>query len=290
MSEIRSNLINCLQKRFPRSPLLDTITSINYQDDGGIAGVVHFMIVYDTYSGSKHRALGMLNFGSVVDARTIASVSDSSFSSLDKNQILYVDNSIKRTSSPISSEDLTLSKNIIVYTNKLSVSHDSIIESFENFGLSVDIIEEYEMFQTVFISYGGPDENMATRINEYLNSKGIRTWFFPRDAMPGAKLHRVMHEGVNKYDRVLFICSKSSLSRSGVKNELERVLEREAKEGGSDILVPVTLDDYVYSDWMPDRTDLADQIRSRVITKINTDTDDLFQKSMEIVHRVFYKT
>jgi hypothetical protein len=77
-----------------------------------------------------------------------------------------------------------------------------------------------------------------------------------------------MHDGVNKYDRVLLVCSKSSLVRPGVENELERVLEREAKEGGAEILIPVTLDDFVFSRWNPQRSDLASQVRSRVITKL----------------------
>ena len=47
------------------------------------------------------------------------------------------------------------------------------------------------------------------------------------------------------------------------------MLEREAKEGGSDILIPITLDDFVYSDWAPTRPDVAAQVRSRVVTKLN---------------------
>ena len=41
------------------------------------------------------------------------------------------------------------------------------------------------------------------------------------NAKPGDKLHRMMHEGVNKYDHVLLICSENSLVRPGVLNEIE---------------------------------------------------------------------
>jgi hypothetical protein len=75
-----------------------------------------------------------------------------------------------------------------------------------------------------------------------------------------------MFEGVNLHDRVLLICSKSSLNRNGVLNEIERVLEREAKEGGSEILIPITIDDFVFDKWKPDRSDIAEQIKARVIT------------------------
>lgn len=124
-----------------------------------------------------------------------------------------------------------------------------------------------ERYDSVFISYGGRDEPVATYINNYLKQNGIRTWFFPQDAHPGQKLHRVMSDGVNSHDRVLLICSKSSLSRYGVLNEIERALEREAREGGADILIPVAIDNYVFTMWKPARMDVAEQLRSRVIVK-----------------------
>ena len=79
----------------------------------------------------------------------------------------------------------------------------------------------------------------------------------------------MMHDEVNKHDRVLPVCSEQSLTRPGVLDEIERVLEREAKEGGSSILIPISLDDFVYGDWAPERTDIADQVRARVITRID---------------------
>jgi hypothetical protein len=74
-----------------------------------------------------------------------------------------------------------------------------------------------------------------------------------------------MREGVNKYDRVVLICSRNSLNRRGVENELEETLQREAREGGKSILIPVTIDDYVFSDWKPSNLALAQTIRDRVI-------------------------
>lgn len=76
----------------------------------------------------------------------------------------------------------------------------------------------------------------------------------------------MMHDHINNHDRVLLLCSKAALSRLGVLNEIERVLEREAKEGGNEILIPVTIDDYVYGDWAPKHSDLAAQLRTRVIS------------------------
>jgi hypothetical protein len=130
------------------------------------------------------------------------------------------------------------------------------------------------MPKTVFISYGGPDERFASRLNRALKSKGIQTWFFPDDAVAGEKLHRTMHEGVNKHDRVLLVCSRASLERRGVLNELERVFEREAREGGIEILLPVRIDDHVLQEWAPSRPDLAVQVRDRVIADFGTLSED----------------
>jgi hypothetical protein len=135
--------------------------------------------------------------------------------------------------------------------------------------------EQKNTRHSLFVSYGGPDEVIAARIVDALDKQGVRTWFFPRDAVPGEKLHRVMFRGVNDHDRVLLICSKDSLRRPGVENEIERVLELEAREGGSSRLIPVTVDRFVFDDWRPSRPDLAQQVLSRVIVSFDSELPDM---------------
>lgn len=55
-----------------------------------------------------------------------------------------------------------------------------------------------------------------------------------------------MREGINKHDRMILICSKHSLDRPGVLNEIEEVLAREAREGGTAYLIRIRLDDYLF--------------------------------------------
>jgi PAS domain S-box-containing protein len=125
--------------------------------------------------------------------------------------------------------------------------------------------EAYRRSYSVFISYGSPDELFARRLNESLARSGIRTFFFPNSAQPGQKLHRVMREGINKYDRVILVCSRHSLNRTGVLNEIEETLQREAREGGQAFLIPITIDDYIFDLWRPERMDIAVALRDRVI-------------------------
>ncbi len=126
-------------------------------------------------------------------------------------------------------------------------------------------IDEEIQYHSVFISYGGPDEPFAELLYKRLHADGVIAFFFPENAVPGAKLHRTMSDGVREYDRVLLICSSSSLIRPGVLNEIEQVFMREASEGGSDILIPINIDSYIYDDWKPERDDVAKQIRARVV-------------------------
>ena len=127
---------------------------------------------------------------------------------------------------------------------------------------------------SVFVSYGGPDEAFAKKLDAELRERGVkRTFLFCRDAIPGKRLHRVMKEAVNEHDRVVLICSRDSLDRPGVLNEIEEAFQREAREGGSTILIPVTLDDYLFTEWAPERRDLVDAIRDRVVANFTSRED-----------------
>jgi hypothetical protein len=131
----------------------------------------------------------------------------------------------------------------------------------------------FSLLQSTFISYGGPDERFARKLNDALEREGVTTFFFKDDAPPGEKLHRVMRKGVNEHDRVILICSENSLERPGVLNELEETLARESRDGGNTYLIPVRLDDYVINDWKPSNADLARAVRDRVISDFRNNED-----------------
>jgi len=41
------------------------------------------------------------------------------------------------------------------------------------------------LLQSTFISYGGPDEAFARKLNDALEKRGVITFFFKDDAPPG---------------------------------------------------------------------------------------------------------
>ncbi len=276
MAELHKNGIAFLQRRFPAALVLNNEITLS-EENGNIVARVWPMIAQDSLSGVMQRALAIEDLGARGELPTIAKLMPKWLDELKGAVYVKVGNVLDPTSHEIDTNQMTYAPRTILYTNKLSVPADLVFELFSKENLLIEIVDESKMHKTVFISFGGPDEGAARIINDALKSKGVKTWFFPDDAEPGAKLHRVMHDGVNEYDRVLLLCSKDALSRPGVLNEIERVLEREAKEGGTDILIPVALDDFVYSDWAPNRADISSQIRSRVIAKILIDSKEFDQ-------------
>lgn len=139
---------------------------------------------------------------------------------------------------------------------------------------SMSEVDMRSMLQSTFISYGQPDEAFARRLHDTLSRHGVPTFFYPEHAVPGEKLHRLMRVGVNSYDRVVLVCSRSSLNRRGVLFELEEVLAREARDGGASYLIPIRLDDYVLADWTPPNPDVAQAVRDRVVADFSGAADD----------------
>lgn len=262
------NAITFLQGRYPQATVINNETFFTDHATENVIFVAWPMIVQDPNSRVKQRAIAVSGIKDRDHLEVLANRAIAILEPLDSDVLVGFCN-VDPKRHKIDTTQMAFAPRLIIYMDEVRLPYQVVMEVFASVGLLVDIVDESEMFSTLFISFGGPDQYSATSINTYLRGKGIKTWFFPDDALPGQKLHRMMHDGINSHDRVLLICSKASLTRPGVLNEIERVLEREAKEGGSEILIPVTLDDYVYQDWAPTRRDVADQVRSRVITKID---------------------
>jgi hypothetical protein len=121
------------------------------------------------------------------------------------------------------------------------------------------------LMQSTFISYGGPDEAFANRLHEALRLHGVVSFFFPVSATAGARINDEVFHQIQKYDRILLVCSKDSLTRPGVINEIRETLDREARDGGATYLLPIMLDSYVLDEWKVMQPTLAERIARRVI-------------------------
>jgi hypothetical protein len=57
---------------------------------------------------------------------------------------------------------------------------------------------------------------------------------------------REVDEGIKAYDKLVVICSESSLKAEPVVREIERALQREQRDG-NEVLFPIRLDDAIFS-------------------------------------------
>lgn len=138
------------------------------------------------------------------------------------------------------------------------------------------------LMQSTFISYGGPDEDFARRIYDSLRKMGVVVFFFPETAQLGERIDAEVFKRINDHDRVLLICSKDSLKRPGVTHEIRETLDREARDGGTTYLLPITLDNYVFEEFREQHSDLAERLSRRIIGDFRGAKNSrvVFQKAM----------
>ncbi|MEN0066173.1 MAG: toll/interleukin-1 receptor domain-containing protein [Myxococcota bacterium] len=135
---------------------------------------------------------------------------------------------------------------------------------------SIDATDLFTMLQSVFLSYGRTDSEFAERLRNELTENGVKTWYFPRDAVPGERIHRSIEGHIASYDRMVLCCSKASLVRPAVLHEVYKVIERERKTFMADILIPVLIDDVfdtgnTVPEWWPAKMgDLYEALQERV--------------------------
>ncbi|MEN0066409.1 MAG: toll/interleukin-1 receptor domain-containing protein [Myxococcota bacterium] len=153
---------------------------------------------------------------------------------------------------------------------------------------SIDATDLFTMLQTVFLSYGRPDAEFAERLRNELTENGVKTWYFPRDAVPGERIHRSIEREVGRFERMVLCCSKASLVRPGVLHEVETVIERERDESMSDVLIPVLLEDIFESgrtppDWWPEnKVDVYNTLRRRVCADFREAVYDVVKWNEEL--------
>ncbi|HTM81510.1 toll/interleukin-1 receptor domain-containing protein [Asticcacaulis sp.] len=172
---------------------------------------------------------------------------------------------------------------VLVYCSTVLGNLGEIYRIFEAGNHFVEIIDERNLYKSVYIAYGGPDEAIAERVRDFLVSKGVSTAFFSQTSQIGQKLHRFMSDGINTADYMLLICSEKSLTRNGVLNEIEEIMSKQASEGGKNLLLPLAIDEFYKTDWCPDRPDFARNLRRIVVGNLRLDSDDAFQEDMNRV-------
>ncbi|WP_224961074.1 TIR domain-containing protein [Geomonas subterranea] len=135
---------------------------------------------------------------------------------------------------------------------------DDMVSDFANF--VVKLTQEKPMrLYSCFISYSTEDENFASRLYNDLQASGINCWKWNHDARTGRDLWAEITDAIRKHEKVVLIASQYSLSSPAVNKEIERAVqleeERERKKlngqyyGDTNVIFPVSLDDYIFTGW-----------------------------------------
>jgi hypothetical protein len=133
-------------------------------------------------------------------------------------------------------------------------------------------------FHSCFISYSNKDHKFAERLHADLQAKGVRCWYFPKDARWGEPVWGEIDGSIKDHDKLVVICSASSLQSVPVNREIERALQREDREK-CHILFPISLDEHLFGIWEHPRK--AD-VLSRVVGDFRDwKSQDLYKKSFD---------
>jgi len=97
-------------------------------------------------------------------------------------------------------------------------------------------------YYSCFISYSSKDKQFADRLHADLQAKNIRCWYALEDLIIGDKFRTRIEESIRIYDKVMIVFSENSIQSAWVEDEVEAGLERERKNPGSLILLPIRLD------------------------------------------------
>jgi hypothetical protein len=125
-------------------------------------------------------------------------------------------------------------------------------------------------YYSCFISHSHHDKRFCERLYADLQTKGVRVWYFPEDAIWGRSVWGEIDRSIRIYDKLVVVCSENSLQSRPVLREIERSLQREDQEG-THVLFPIRIDDYIFREWQHERK--ADVVAKVVGDFSEWDTD-----------------
>jgi hypothetical protein len=99
-------------------------------------------------------------------------------------------------------------------------------------------------FYSCFISHSTKNQVFAERIYADLQARGVRCWFAPEDLKIGEEIRVGIDESIRRYDKLLIILSRYSVTSEWVKKEVETAMEKERSQKRI-VLFPIRLDDSI---------------------------------------------
>ena len=98
------------------------------------------------------------------------------------------------------------------------------------------------------ISYATKDQRFCDRLYADLQTRGVRTWYFPKHVKRSKEFFQEIQIYQRIFDKVIFVCSKHSLDPRSIVQDIDENLKRERMEH-KDVFYPIVLDDFLYNGW-----------------------------------------
>ena len=108
------------------------------------------------------------------------------------------------------------------------------------------LYEKEKTFFSCFISYARADGAFADCLRRRLLKSEVSCWQDIHDMRGGVPWRGQIYEAIEKHDKLILVCSRESLTKSAVVEEILEAIERE-RTTGTQKLFPIRLDDYVFS-------------------------------------------
>ncbi len=110
-------------------------------------------------------------------------------------------------------------------------------------------------FFSCFISHGEPDLPFAERLLADLRQQNVSCWHYKQDMRGGKDWEDQINRAIKVHDKLILICSRSSIYRKNVVAEILHAVNEE-RATSKQKLFPIMLDDHILSKEM-----LDDEIR-----------------------------
>ena len=109
------------------------------------------------------------------------------------------------------------------------------------------LYEREKSFFSCFISYARADHAFADYLRHRLLKSNVSCWQDTQDMRGGIYWRGQIYDAIEKQDKLVLVCSRASLTRAAVVEEILETIDRERRTG-TQKLFPIRLDDYVFSE------------------------------------------
>jgi hypothetical protein len=114
-----------------------------------------------------------------------------------------------------------------------------------------------------FLSYGWCDSHLVSQFAERLEASGIPVFLDKWDLSGGQMVWTTIDKAIDEAEKLVLFLSRNALTGKGIREEIDRGLQKAYEKQGDVFIIPVALDDYNdLSPLIPVRVRAANMVRA----------------------------